>query len=131
MEFHCWSSYQAERVICWGAFSCQVFSGAQHPGTFVVNFPKGYHAGFSTGFNVAEVHLSSLDACISTLVYAMVQAVNIALPQWFPFGYDCIRMYSALHRTPPFCIQQVTDAYTHNSHMTLYCSTDHASRSSK
>jgi hypothetical protein len=31
-----------------------VYKLIQHPGEMVVTFPKGYHCGFSTGFNISE-----------------------------------------------------------------------------
>jgi histone demethylase JARID1 len=31
-----------------------VYRAVQEPGTFILSFPKSYHAGFSLGFNVAE-----------------------------------------------------------------------------
>lgn len=39
----------------------------QHPGEFVVTFPRGYHAGFNLGFNCAE-------------------SVNFALKSWIELG---------------------------------------------
>jgi hypothetical protein len=32
----------------------KVFRTEQHPGQIIVTLPKGYHAGFSTGLNLAE-----------------------------------------------------------------------------
>jgi histone demethylase JARID1 len=31
-----------------------VYKTIQKPGELIVTFPKGYHAGFSLGFNIAE-----------------------------------------------------------------------------
>lgn len=53
----------------------------QSPGEYIVTFPRGYHAGFGCGFNVGE-------------------AVNFALPEWFPFGMDSVVRYSRLERLP-------------------------------
>lgn len=39
----------------------------QYPGDVIVTFPGSYHAGFNTGFNIAE-------------------ATNFAVPEWIPYG---------------------------------------------
>jgi hypothetical protein len=44
-----------------------VYKIVQEPGTFIVTFPQGYHAGFSLGFNVGE-------------------AVNFVTIDWVPKG---------------------------------------------
>ena len=46
----------------------------QHPGEFVVTFPRAYHAGFSHGFTCAE-------------------AVNFAPVDWIPHGRSCLSRY--------------------------------------
>jgi histone demethylase JARID1 len=51
----------------------------QEPGDFVVTFPRSYHAGFNTGFNLAE-------------------AVNFASTDWIPFGVDSLANYKTTKR---------------------------------
>jgi hypothetical protein len=46
-----------------------VTRAVQAAGEIIVTFPRGYHAGFSTGLNVGE-------------------AVNFALRSWLEFGVD-------------------------------------------
>lgn len=55
----------------------------QGVGEFVVTFPAAYHAGYNTGFNIAE-------------------AVNFAMADWIPFGALCRSMYRRLRRPPVF-----------------------------
>ncbi|MCO5573229.1 hypothetical protein L7F22_026998 [Adiantum nelumboides] len=58
-----------------------VFRAVQHPGEFVLTFPRAYHAGFSHGFNCGE-------------------AVNFAMGDWFPFGAAACLRYEYLNRIP-------------------------------
>ena len=49
----------------------------QEPGDFILTFPRGYHTGFSHGFNIGE-------------------AVNFALPEWLPAGAAALESYCRL-----------------------------------
>ena len=51
-----------------------MFRAVQHPGEFMITFPEGYHAGFSTGHNIAE-------------------AVNFTAPGWINAGLRCYESY--------------------------------------
>ena len=51
-----------------------VFHLVQEPGSYVITFPRAYHAGFSHGWNSAE-------------------AVNFATLDWFPFGRAAVERY--------------------------------------
>jgi len=59
-----------------------VFTALQKPGQFVVTCPRAYHAGFNTGFNVAE-------------------SVNFALEDWLPFCREACANYR-YNRSPIF-----------------------------
>jgi len=61
-----------------------VFRTDQHAGEFVVTFPRSYHAGFNTGFNVAE-------------------AVNFAPPDWLRFGRDGVERYRDYRKPSVLC----------------------------
>eukprot|EP00177_Eucheuma_denticulatum_P006893 GFKZ01012543.1.p1 GENE.GFKZ01012543.1~~GFKZ01012543.1.p1 ORF type:complete len:1421 (+),score=160.96 GFKZ01012543.1:319-4263(+) len=50
----------------------EVYRVVHKPGSFVLTAPRGYHAGFNCGYNVAE-------------------AVNFANPAWLPVGRDASR----------------------------------------
>lgn len=54
-----------------------IFKLDQEPGDFVLTFPRGYHAGFSHGFNIGE-------------------AVNFALPEWLQDGQASLQRYCEL-----------------------------------
>ncbi len=56
----------------------------QHAGEFMITFPRGYHAGFNHGYNLAE-------------------AVNFAPPDWLEMGRRCVEHYSAMRRYCVFC----------------------------
>ncbi len=56
-----------------------VYRIVHKPGSFVVTAPRGYHAGFNCGFNIAE-------------------AVNYAGTNWLPFGREASRLARSIKR---------------------------------
>lgn len=61
------------------AHSIPVVKAVHHPGEFIVTLPNAFHAGFNSGFNVAE-------------------AVNFALESWLPAGLRCADKYALFSR---------------------------------
>ena len=51
-----------------------VYRAVHEPGTFIFTSPGAYHAGFNTGFNVAE-------------------SVNMGFTDWLPVGDLALRRY--------------------------------------
>lgn len=63
-----------------------VYKTEQLPGEFILTFPESYHAGWSTGFNVAE-------------------AVNIVTKSWLNYGLKAIGVYiKTREKVPVFSI---------------------------
>jgi histone demethylase JARID1 len=60
----------------------------QEAGSFVVTFPKAYHAGFSHGFNCGE-------------------AVNFGTPDWLTFALDATERYRKFGRPAAFSLQKL------------------------
>ncbi|KAH7620583.1 hypothetical protein Ndes2526B_g04502 [Nannochloris sp. 'desiccata'] len=56
-----------------------VYRAVQEAGSYVITFPRSYHSGFSTGFNLGE-------------------AVNFVLSDWWPFGEHARRLYKSFNR---------------------------------
>jgi len=65
-----------------------VYHMLQEAGEFVLTFPNAYHAGFSHGFNCAE-------------------STNFALPDWLPFGRDCLERYRFFSRSSVFSFEKL------------------------
>jgi len=65
-----------------------VYRAVQEAGSYVITFPRSYHSGFSTGFNLGE-------------------AVNFVLSDWWPFGEHSRRLYKSLNRQQIISHEQV------------------------
>ncbi|KAI9203893.1 uncharacterized protein BJ171DRAFT_599788 [Polychytrium aggregatum] len=65
-----------------------VYACDQRAGEFVVTFPRAYHGGFNHGLNCAE-------------------AVNFALPDWLPHGYECVKRYMEFKKPPVFSHEEL------------------------
>ena len=83
-----------------------IYKTEQRPGEFILTFPESYHAGWSTGFNVAE-------------------AVNIVWKSWIDYGLKSMSVYlKSREKVPVFPIQWIATeniAKWGNSLITIYC----------
>jgi len=61
----------------------------QHPGEYVVTFPRAFHCGFSMGANIGE-------------------AVNFALPQWIAAGAEANERYRSFSKPTVFSHDRLT-----------------------
>ncbi|KIK29056.1 hypothetical protein PISMIDRAFT_516418 [Pisolithus microcarpus 441] len=78
------------------AAGVRVYACNQRAGEFVITFPKAYHAGFNHGLNFNE-------------------AVNFALPDWLPFGRDCVQRYREHRKLPVFSHDELLVTITQQS----------------
>jgi histone demethylase JARID1 len=60
----------------------------QYPGDLMITFPAAYHAGFNTGFNIAE-------------------SVNFAPAEWLPWGRSAVHNYTKFKRPAVLSHEQV------------------------
>ncbi|KAI4384401.1 hypothetical protein MLD38_002565 [Melastoma candidum] len=74
-----------EIIVAAGIPCCRL---VQHPGEFVVTFPRAYHIGFSHGFNCGE-------------------AANFATPQWIRFAKEAAVRRAAMNYLPMLSHQQL------------------------
>ncbi|TFK66579.1 hypothetical protein BDN72DRAFT_844196 [Pluteus cervinus] len=74
----------------------RVYACNQRPGEFVITFPEAYHAGFNHGLNFNE-------------------AVNFALPNWLPYGRDCVQRYREHRKLPVFSHDELLITITQQS----------------
>jgi len=74
-----------------------VYTLVQHPGEFVVTFPRAFHGGFSMGPNIGE-------------------AVNFATYDWIPHGSDANERYRSCARPSVFSQDRLTFTMANNLH---------------
>lgn len=63
----------------------ECFKAIQYPNEYIVTFPKCYHAGFNSGYNLNE-------------------AVNFVIDDWIPYGVEAIKEYRLTRKQPLFDI---------------------------
>ena len=63
-----------------------VYKAEQNEGDLIVTFPRAYHAGFNSGFNIAE-------------------AVNVGCADWLRFGLASERRYVQERRPQVLCVE--------------------------
>ncbi|TFY73470.1 hypothetical protein EWM64_g10542, partial [Hericium alpestre] len=73
-----------------------VYACNQRAGEFVITYPKAYHAGFNHGLNFNE-------------------AVNFALPDWLPYGRQCVQRYRDHRKHPVFSHDELLITITQQS----------------
>ncbi|KAI0065783.1 hypothetical protein BV25DRAFT_1879666 [Artomyces pyxidatus] len=74
----------------------RVYACNQRAGELVITYPKAYHAGFNHGLNFNE-------------------AVNFALPDWLPFGRQCVQRYREHRKLPVFSHDELLITITEQS----------------
>ncbi|THH17433.1 hypothetical protein EW146_g3372 [Bondarzewia mesenterica] len=74
----------------------RVYACNQRAGEFVITYPKAYHAGFNHGLNFNE-------------------AVNFALPDWLPYGRQCVQRYREHRKLPVFSHDELLITITQQS----------------
>ncbi|KAI0042015.1 hypothetical protein FA95DRAFT_1575993 [Auriscalpium vulgare] len=74
----------------------RVYACNQRAGELVITYPKAYHAGFNHGLNFNE-------------------AVNFALPEWLPFGRQCVQRYREHRKLPVFSHDELLITITQQS----------------
>ncbi|KAJ9073309.1 hypothetical protein DSO57_1017869 [Entomophthora muscae] len=75
-----------------------VYAIDQHPGEFVITFPRAYHAGVSHGLN-------------------FIESINFGPADWLPFGQKYVSHLQAFKRPPVFCHEDLvlrTASATHD-----------------
>jgi len=80
-----------------------VFKLLQHPGEFIVTFPRAFHGGFSLGPNIGE-------------------AVNFATPDWIIHGADANERYRQFSRPAVFSHDRLAFTLANHVHeLSFHC----------
>ena len=72
------------------------YRAVQHPHEYIVTYPRCYHAGFNSGYNLNE-------------------AVNFTTEFWVPFGMEAIRDYRVTRKQSVFDMNDILIAIVHLS----------------
>jgi JmjC domain, hydroxylase/jmjN domain/C5HC2 zinc finger len=79
-----------------------VYKTIQHPGEFVITFPRAYHCGFSYGPNIGE-------------------AVNFASYPWISYGADANERYRFYQRPAVFSHERLAWIVAHHVEQDMTC----------
>lgn len=96
----------------------EVYSCNQRAGEFVITFPKAYHAGFNHGVGSPSPYaymVWSMMLIDSRYQLNFNEAVNFALPDWLPYGLDCVKRYQEHRKLPVFSHDELIITITQQS----------------
>lgn len=92
----------------------RVYGCNQRAGEFVITFPKAYHAGFNHGVRCGIISWAYFMLTTSHK-FNFNEAVNFALPEWLPYGRDCVQRYREHRKLPVFSHDELLITITQQS----------------